>query len=130
MSAVACQRNLFDFPDDVAYLNCAYMGPLSRAVLDAGRGGLERKAQPWKIGPSDFFEPVDEARELFAQVIGLDAGGVAVLPAASYGIAIAAQNLALPRGGRIVALAEEFPSNVYAWMDLAARNGGEVVFVQ
>jgi selenocysteine lyase/cysteine desulfurase len=36
----------------------------------------------------------------------------------------------VPAGGRIVCLAEEFPSNVYAWMDLAERSGGEVVFVR
>ena len=26
------QRHLFDIPDDVAYLNCAYMSPLMRRV--------------------------------------------------------------------------------------------------
>jgi selenocysteine lyase/cysteine desulfurase len=106
------------------------MGPLSASVLEAGRRGLERKARPWTIGPSDFFEPVDEARELFAQVLGADAEGVALIPAASYGIGVAAHNLTVRRGGRIVVLAEEFPSNVYAWRDLAARNGGELVPVR
>ncbi len=126
---IACQRNRFDLPDEVTYLNCAYMGPLSADVLEAGHRGLEAKAHPWKIGPRDFFDPVDEARELFAELIGADADGVAVLPAASYGIATAARNLAVPPGGRIVCLAEEFPSNVYAWVDLARRSGGDVVFV-
>src|SRR5437879_11067148 len=106
------------------------MGPLSHAVVEAGNRGLRAKARPWQIGPRDFFEPVDEARELFAELIGADADGVAVLPAASYGIATAARNLTPPEGSRIVCLAEEFPSNVYAWTDLAARTRGEVVFVE
>jgi len=106
------------------------MGPLSERVLEAGRRGLQAKARPWTIGPRDFFDPVDEARELFGRVIGADADGVAVLPSASYGIAAAARNLRVRAGDRIVLLGEEFPSNVYAWMDLADRTGGEVVFVR
>jgi len=129
VTTIACQRNRFDLPEGVTYLNCAYMGPLSDAVIEAGRRGLQAKAHPWNIGPSDFFDPVDEVRELFAQIIGADADGVAILPAASYGIAVAARNLAVPEGGHIVCLAEEFPSNVYAWMDLAERSRGEVAFV-
>lgn len=130
MSDLECQRRGFDIPGDTTYINCAYMGPLSRRVLDAGRRGLEAKAHPWRIGPRDFFDPVDEARELFARVIAADVDGVAILPSASYGIATAARNLTMPAGGRIVMLAEEFPSNVYAWMDLAGRSGGEVAFVR
>ena len=34
------------------------------------------------------------------------------------------------RGQRIVTLADQFPSNVYAWRELAAREGGEVVAVE
>jgi selenocysteine lyase/cysteine desulfurase len=129
VAVLECQRRGFDIPEGVTYINCAYMGPLSQRVLEAGRRGLQAKAHPWKISPPDFFDPVDEARELFARVIGADADGVAVLPSVSYGIATAARNLAVPAGGRIVMLGEEFPSNVYAWMDLADRTGGQVAFV-
>jgi hypothetical protein len=40
------QRDLFEIPDDVACLNCAYMSPLSRAVREAGQAGVERKSRP------------------------------------------------------------------------------------
>ena len=126
---LSCQRDRFDLDPDVTYLNCAYMGPLSRAVVEAGRAGLERKARPWTIGPDDFFDQVEEARGLFATLVGADSDGVALLPAVSYGIAVAANNLPVPPGGRIVVLGEEFPSNVYAWIDLAERAGGELVTV-
>ena len=29
---IPCQRHLFDLPDDIAYLNCAYMAPLMHSV--------------------------------------------------------------------------------------------------
>ena len=43
------QRHLFDIPDDVAYLNCAYMSPLMHEVVAAGRQGVARKALPWRL---------------------------------------------------------------------------------
>ena len=126
---LGCQREAFAIPDDVAYLNAAYMGPLSHRVVAAGQHGLERKMRPWEITAPDFFEQVEAVRELFAQVIGADAEGVAVLPAVSYGVAVAANNLSMSRGGRVVLLAEQFPSNVYSWHDLASRMEGDVVTV-
>ena len=39
---IPCQRHLFDIPDDVAYLNCAYMSPLMKPALEAGITGLTR----------------------------------------------------------------------------------------
>ena len=124
-----CQREAFAIPDDVAYLNAAYMGPLSKNVVDAGRAGLERKMRPWEITAPDFFSQVEAVRDLFAQVIGADADGVAVLPAVSYGVAVAANNLEISAGQRVVLLAEQFPSNVYSWHELASRMEGDVVTV-
>ena len=125
-----CQRALFDIPRDVAWLNCAYMSPLSRAALAAGEAGLRRKAQPWRIAPADFFDGAEEARGLFARLVGADADGVAIVPAASYGVALAAVNLPVAAGRRIVTLRDQFPSNVYAWRELARRKGAEVVAIE
>jgi len=121
--SLPCQRQDFDIPSDVTYLNCAYMGPLSHRVLAAGVEGLSRKSQPWEIVPEDFFVDVEAARELFAQLIGGDTEGVALLPSVSYGMACAARNLPVPKGSEIVVLAEQFPSNIYIWQDLASRSG-------
>lgn len=126
---LAHQRHLFDIPEDVAYLNCGYMGPLPRASRAAAEAALARKGRPWEIGVSDFFAPPDEARGLFAQLIGATADDVAIVPAASYGLAVAAANLPLPRGRRVLLLAEQFPSNVYVWHAKAAENGAEVLTV-
>ncbi|WP_417516649.1 aminotransferase class V-fold PLP-dependent enzyme [Minwuia sp.] len=124
---IACQRHLFDMPDDRAYLNCAYMGPLSRRVVEAVRRGAARKAQPWTVVPDDFFTETDKARGLFAELIGATSDDVAVVPAASYGIATAARNLPLAKGQRILVLKDQFPSNVYGWREMAKANGAEVV---
>src|ERR1035438_4022867 len=62
--------------------------------------------------------------------MGTDSDAVALVPAASYGIATAAANLPLARGQTIVMLHQQFPSNVYAWYELAKKNGGRVVVAQ
>lgn len=126
---VSNQRSLFEIPDDIAYLNCAYMSPLLRSVREAGEAGVARKSQPWRLHPSDFFTESETARALFGQLVGADAEGVAIVPAASYGIGIAAANIPVREGQRIVTLAEQFPSNIYPWQNLAERSRAEVVTV-
>jgi selenocysteine lyase/cysteine desulfurase len=114
----------------VHYLNCAYMGPLPLAAQEAGVAGIRSKAVPIDIEAADFFRDSDEARALFARIIGAqDSRRIAIMPAVSYGIAIAARNLACTRGQRIVTAADQFPSNVYAWRRLAAERDAEVVAV-
>lgn len=126
---LSSQRGLFEIPDEVAYLNCAYMSPLLRAVREAGEAGVARKSQPWRLHPSDFFAEAETARALFGQLIGADAEGVAIVPAASYGVGVAAANLPVRARQRIVLLAEQFPSNVYPWRSLSERAGAEIVTI-
>src|SRR5262245_32790611 len=126
---IPCQRDLFEMPDDIAYLNRAYLGPISRRARAAGEAGLARKSQPWRITAQDFFTESEETRALFAQLVGADADGVAIIPSASYGIAVAAVNLRVAAGQRILTLEDQFPSNLYAWRDLADRTSATLVTI-
>ena len=126
---IPCQRHLFEIPDDVAYLNCAYMSPLSRSVTEAGIEAVRRKAAPWLVRPEHFFTESEEARRLFARLVNAAADDIAIIPAVSYGLAVAAKNLRVGEGGVMLVLAEQFPSNVYTWRELAKETGAEVVTV-
>jgi selenocysteine lyase/cysteine desulfurase len=123
------QRHLFDIPNDVAYFNCAYMSPLPKASVVAGKGGLARKLQPWTITPDDFFSASEAVRARFADLINAASDDIAFAPAVSYSMAQAAANIALARTQTIVTLAEQFPSNVYPWMELAERTGAQFTAV-
>lgn len=127
--ALANQRSLFEIPNEVTYLNCAYMSPLPRASREAGQAAVARKSHPWTISAQDFFNEAETARSLFADVIGGDMDGIAIIPSASYGVSIAAANIPLRRGQTIVLLEDQFPSNVYPWRDLAAQTGATIVTV-
>ncbi len=123
---IPCQRALFDIPEDVAWLNCAQMSPLMRPAVEAGEAGIRRKAHPWTISPADFFTDSEAARALFAEIVGAGPDDIAIVPSVSYGMAVATRNLTAPMGARILVLDEQFPSNVYPWLELAARTGARV----
>ena len=123
------QRDLFEIPDDIVYLNCAYMSPQLRSAREVGERSVSRKSRPWEITPGDFFEDSEKARALFARLVGGDADGVAIVPSVSYGIAVAAANVPVREGQRILILEDQFPSNVYSWRELAARSKAELVTV-
>lgn len=124
---LTCQKSSFSLPGDEHYLNCAYMSPISVAVETAGMTGVARKRVPSRIATSDFFTESDRARALFARLINApDPSRVAIIPAASYGLAIAARNLPAGAGQNIVVTHEQFPANVHAWRRLARDRGVEI----
>jgi selenocysteine lyase/cysteine desulfurase len=110
-------------------LNCAYISPLPKVSVIAGERGLRRKSRPWAIAPADFFATSETVRRLYADLINADANDIAFAPAVSYGMAQAAYNIPIAKTQAVVTLAEQFPSNVYPWMDLAERTGAAFVSV-
>lgn len=111
-----CLRHLYTLPDHVRYLNNAYQSPMSKRVQQAGKDAIERLGDPSNLTAKDFFEPADSLRHTFASLIGTsDWESVALIPAASYGMAVVAMNVPLRPHQNIVVLGEQFPSNVYVW---------------
>ncbi|HEX8480269.1 MAG TPA: aminotransferase, partial [Allosphingosinicella sp.] len=109
MALLPCQRALFDIPSGTAYLDCAKMSPLSRAAIEAGRRGLDRKARPWDVKAEHFFDESEAVRGLFARLIGAAADDVAIVPSVSYAMATAMANVPVAAGQSIVTLADDFP---------------------
>src|SRR5688572_2850939 len=128
--AIPSQRELFEIPDGVTFLNCASMSPQLRSVTAAGLDSVKSKASPWKISSSDWFSGAETLRELAAKVLGVDSESMALVPSVSYGIAIAAANVEVERGQSIVLLDRQFPSNVYAWREVARQRDARIRTVQ
>ncbi|MFD8141697.1 aminotransferase class V-fold PLP-dependent enzyme [Streptomyces sp. NPDC059708] len=127
---LAPARELFDVPDDVAYFNTASLSPTLRASLGAGRDALHWRAQPWRIRAGDWFDAAEERRALFAALIGAAADDIALVPATSYGMAVAAANLDAVPGGRVLVLADEYPSGIYTWWRFTERTGARMLTVR
>lgn len=120
------QRALFDLPRDVAYLNCASMSPLLRAATEAGIEAIRRRARPWSLGGDTWFDAAEALRGTAARLMGTEADAIALVPAVSYGVAIAAANVPVARGQNVVILHEQFPSNAYAWRELTRTRDAEL----
>ena len=119
---LTCQKNQFSLPETLHYLNCAYMSPLSKRVEGAGVQGIARKSVPTRITPADFFSESQRVRELFGELVNAPAERIAIIPAASYGLATVAKNMDLATGQNIVVAVGQFPSNVYPWRGFVARD--------
>ncbi len=120
---IPSQKHLFDIPDDIAYLNTAYMSPLMNSVINAIDEGARLKARPWKIQVRHFFDDVDRARALFAKIVNAPAERIAIIPSASYGLTTAALNSHVEQGQSIVVLKHQFPSHTYPWKRKARETG-------
>jgi selenocysteine lyase/cysteine desulfurase len=107
-------RTYFQLPDDLHYLNCAYMSPLLRSVEDAGITGIRSKQNPTQITPADFFQLSGQVKLEFGKLINAPAESIALIPSASYGLATAVQNLPLNKKTKVILVGEEFPSAYYA----------------
>ena len=120
---VDCQRHLFDVPREIAYFNCAAFTPFLLSVAEAGHGAVTRRVHTWKINSEELADGADRARTLFGRIINADRDAIAITPATSYSIAVAAANLDLAEGQTIVVVQDQFPSNYYVWVEKAAQAG-------
>ncbi len=125
MSLIECQKGLFDIPDDVHYINCAYMSPLMNHLEELAIDVISGQKQPHLVGLTDFFEPTLALKQSFAKLIDIDdPERIAIIPSVSYGIANVIHNIDLAPDQNIVIAAEQFPSNVYPWIQLCNSNHG------
>lgn len=122
--------DLFQIRKDVTYLNCANMAPQLKAVTEVGLEAVRAKESPWKLTPPEWFSEAEALRALAARLLNVEADGIALVPAVSYGIAVAAANVPISRSQTIVLIDQEFPSNVYTWREVARKTGCRISTVR
>jgi selenocysteine lyase/cysteine desulfurase len=120
------QKSLFSLPAGLHYLNCASRGPLLREAEAIGIAGLRRQIVPLNRTPEDYARESEALRSAVAGLINASPDRIAITPSASYGVAIAAHNTRLRNGQNVVTVEEEFPSDVYAWMERCRNDGAEL----
>ena len=121
------QRHLFDIPSEVVYLNTAYMSPLLNSVVKAIDRGVRSKSKPWEIKIDDFYNNIERARVLFSNT---NSQNIAIVPSASYGIQVAANNIKIDKSKKILILEDQFPSNVYPWQKVAKEKNIEILRIR
>jgi len=125
------QKNLFRIPDDVSYLNCAFMSPIFKEAEAIGHQSISQKCLPYEITSNHFFEATNKTKQLFASLIEADDfHNIAIIPSVSYGIATVANNIHLEKDDEILIVGEQFPSNVYSWQKIADKAGAKILIVK
>lgn len=124
------QKHLFQLPDDIHYLNCAYMSPLLASVEEAGIKGMRNKRNPANIKAEDFFSEAEIVRSQFAALVNCNAMQVAIIPSASYGLKTAVNNLPTNKGKFAITIGDEFPSGYYSIESWCRENNKELVVIK
>ena len=120
---LASQRDLFEVPRNVCYLNSASYSPLPLKTLEAGRAAVGRKGTPWTLDSGFAATQHERARAAAARLINADAADVALIPSISYGVATAAKVLTIPPGTRVIVLENDHCSPVLEWQTRADTQG-------
>jgi selenocysteine lyase/cysteine desulfurase len=123
MHMLASQRELFDIPRDVCYLNSASYSPLPLKTQEAARAAVGRKGRPWTLDAGFANRQHERARIAAARLINANAADVALIPSVSYGVATAAKLITIPRGTRVLVLENDHSSPVLEWQTRANAQG-------
>jgi selenocysteine lyase/cysteine desulfurase len=121
------RRREFPVCDGKVFLAHAGVCPLPRRVVDAMKQYVEACAHDHQenVLPD---EVIGETRALAAQLIEAGEEEIAFVGSTSMGLAMVAAGLSWERGDNVVCYRDDYPANVYPWMDLA-RRGVETRFV-
>lgn len=122
---------MFVLPHGTLHLDAAAQGPRLRAVLEAGHAGLDATATPWRVSSDAWDARTEALRRLAADVLFEgDIDGLAMLPSAAHGLAIAARNAPLAAGDAVLLQGGQFPSNALPWQQRCAETGARIVVAQ
>src|ERR1700733_7999081 len=120
---LASQRDLFDIPRDICYLNSASYSPLPRRTQEAARAAVGRKGAPWTLDAAFANRQHERARAAAARLINADASDVALISSVSYGVATVGKILSIPPGMRVLTLENDHSSPILEWQTRAASAG-------
>jgi selenocysteine lyase/cysteine desulfurase len=104
------------------YLNHAGVSPIPASAAEAGIKVLTRARDEGAVRLRKWAEIGNEARRRFARLVGGSTEEVAFIKNTSEGLSIIAAGFPWKEGDNLVTSNVEFPSNIYPWMRLQARN--------
>ncbi len=112
-------RALFPVVEQVAYLDHAATGTLSRPVREAMTAYLEARQTPaaWET----YKGVIADLRAALARLIHASPEEIALVQNTTEGLNLVAHMLPLEPGDNVILCDVEFPSNVFPWKNLGRR---------
>jgi cysteine desulfurase/selenocysteine lyase len=114
-------RSAFPVTRNWVFLDHAAVAPLSAPARDAFREWLGAMTDNGGARLSRWVKRVEEVRALAARLLNADPLDVAFVKNTSEGVGIVAEGFPWRPGDNLVTAAEEYPANVYPWLNLNNR---------
>jgi selenocysteine lyase/cysteine desulfurase len=110
------------------FLDHAAVAPLSGRAQQAMLEWAADMADNGDVNEKRWMQRIEDVRGLAARLLHADPLDIAFIKNTSEGIGIVAEGFPWQPGDNVVTAREEYPANIYPWMNLAAR-GVEVRLV-
>ena len=104
-----------------AYFDHAAVAPLPRRSAEALRGFAHEQLVDGVVGWPAREQRIEAIRDQVALLINAHRDEIAFIPSTTHGIGLIAEGFPWREGDNVVSAAEEYPSNLYAWMNLESR---------
>ncbi len=104
-----------------AYFDHAAQAPLPRRSAEALRNFSDEQMQDGVVGWPAREQRIESIRDQVALLVNAHRDEIAFIPSTTHGISLVAEGFPWREGDNVVSAAEEYPSNVYPWMNLESR---------
>jgi cysteine desulfurase / selenocysteine lyase len=104
-----------------AYLDHAAVSPLPEPARAALAEWANDVASNGLVHITRWIARIEEVRRQFGRLLNADPLDVAFVKNTSEGVGIVAEGLPWEAGDNVVTVDQEYPANVYPWMNLASR---------
>lgn len=103
------------------YFDHAAVGPLPRPTAEVIRTWCQQATEEGDTVWPNWHRGLNECRKTAASMINADGEEIALVSSTTHGIGLVAEGFPWQSGDNVVTLANEFPSNLYPWMNLASK---------
>ena len=111
-------RELMPVSQKWAYFDHAGVAPIPTSTVEAMHTWMHEVSQEGDTIWPQWSRQVNQTRRTAAEMLGASVEEIALMPSTTAGINLVAEGFPWQAGDNIVTLADEFPSNLYPWMNL------------
>jgi selenocysteine lyase/cysteine desulfurase len=104
-----------------AFFDHAAVAPLSSLAQQAMQEWAEDLTENGDVYHGRWMKRIEEVRILFGRLLNCEPVDVAFVKNTSEGVGIIAEGFPWQTGDNVLSVEEEYPANVYPWMNLAGR---------
>jgi selenocysteine lyase/cysteine desulfurase len=104
-----------------AYLDHAAQAALPARAARVLRTWTDEQERDGVVGWPDREKRLEAVRDQVARLVNADRDEIAFITSTTHGIGLVAEGFPWQAGDNVVTAEEEYPSNIYPWMNLASR---------